>query len=487
MSQADHPVVMTESGPVMGKTKSGVQLFCGIPYATPPINERRFMAAKPPEPWSDILDATRFGLAAPQTASGGMTDRIDVPWSEDCLTLNVCTPAADDQARPVLVWIHGGGYRTGRSSIPWYNGTSFALRGDVVTVSVNYRLGAFGFAELAHLDASLSTSGVNGLLDQITALEWVRDNIRAFGGDPNRVTIAGESAGSFSVSTLLGSERAQGLFHRAIAQSGAAHHTMPKNTASTLTDQLLIAAGADTVDALKARGAADLLKDQQAVDRWLAKQPMTLGMSAFYPSEGNEVIPTTLLGAHASGVGAQVPLMIGTNKDEASLFIMNTLDQAGLNRQIQGFGATGDLQAAYADMFPTFDLTRLGIEMSTDYMFKIPTLRLLELRAQHATENYVYQFDWESRQGHLRATHALEIPFAFNTLDAPGVKEFIGPGQLPTELAFEMHDRWIAFIHGHAPWEAYRPEAPNRMHFAEASSVREADESARLKAWEGVR
>ena len=206
-----------------------------------------------------------------------MTDRVDPVWNEDCLTLNVCTPMADDGARPVLVWIHGGGYRTGRSSIPWYNGTSFAQRGDIVTVSINYRLGALGFAELSHLDSDLDTSGVNGLLDQIKALEWVQDNIRAFGGDPSRVTIAGESAGSFSVSTLLGSKRAEGLFHRAIAQSGAAHHTMRKADAQAISNQLLIEAGVSHVSDLQARGAGDILKDQIRVDRWLEQQSMNLG------------------------------------------------------------------------------------------------------------------------------------------------------------------------------------------------------------------
>ena len=487
MSDIENPVVLTTQGRVMGKTKAGVQLYCAIPYAAPPVGELRFRSPQPVDPWDDIHDSTRFGPAAPQTASGGMTDRVDPVWNEDCLTLNVCTPMADDGARPVLVWIHGGGYRTGRSSIPWYNGTSFAQRGDIVTVSINYRLGALGFAELSHLDGDLDTSGVNGLLDQIKALEWVQDNIRAFGGDPSRVTIAGESAGSFSVSTLLGSKRAEGLFHRAIAQSGAAHHTMRKADAQAISKQLLIEAGVSHVTDLQARSAGDILQDQIRVDRWLEQQSMHLGMSAFYPSEGNVVIPDTLLGAHEEGQGASIPLMIGTNKDEASLFIMGQVDEAALDRQLQGFGAGSELKARYQAMFPDFNLTQLATELSTDFMFKIPTLRLLAQRAKHGSEDYVYQFDWESRHGHLKATHALEIPFAFNTLEAAGVREFVGPGDLPSHVALKMHDRWITFIKGEAPWAQYSLSDPQRMHFDEESTLQLANEEARSAAWSGIR
>ena len=198
MSETTHPIVTTQSGELLGKARDGAWLFCGVPYAAPPIGERRFKAAAPVEPWGDVRDATRFSPAAPQIPSGGMTDSAPVRWSEDCLYLNVCTPGLDGARRPVLVWIHGGGYRTGQGAIPWYNGNSFARRGDLVVVSINYRLGALGFTDLSRFGSDYSTSGVNGLLDQIAALRWVQDNIAAFGGDPTRVTIAGGSAGGSS-------------------------------------------------------------------------------------------------------------------------------------------------------------------------------------------------------------------------------------------------------------------------------------------------
>ena len=158
-------VVSTTGGLVMGRQKNGVLLFCGIPYAMPATGDERFKRAAPAAPWSDILDATRFGPAAPQIPSGGMTDRVPVRWDEDCLTVNVNTPAIDDRKRPVLVWIHGGAYRTGQGAVPWYNGTSFALNGDIVVVSINYRLGALGFTDLSRFGDEYATSGINGILD----------------------------------------------------------------------------------------------------------------------------------------------------------------------------------------------------------------------------------------------------------------------------------------------------------------------------------
>ena len=199
------PIVETTSGPIEGREKNGTLLFAGVPYAAPPVGERRFKAAQPHEPWQEVRAAKRFGPAAPQSATGGLTASTEVRWDEDCLTLNISTPGADNKKRPVLFWIHGGAYRTGQGAIPWYSGDRFAAQGDIVVVSINYRLGALGFTDLTHLGPEYATSGVNGLFDQIVALRWVAENIERFGGNPAKVTIAGESAGGFAVSTLLAS------------------------------------------------------------------------------------------------------------------------------------------------------------------------------------------------------------------------------------------------------------------------------------------
>jgi para-nitrobenzyl esterase len=210
-------IVATTGGPVQGREKDGIFDFRGIPYAAPPVGELRFRPPQPVEPWADVRDVTRFGPMAPQNqgAMEAMFGAPPRPMDEDCLTLNVWTPGCDDAKRPVMVWIHGGAFLYGTGATPWYDGRTFA-RNDVVLVTINYRLGALGFL---HVDGQ----GNNGILDQVAALEWVRDNIAAFGGDPGNVTAFGESAGAMSVGTLLGLPAAKGLFVKAIPESGAAH------------------------------------------------------------------------------------------------------------------------------------------------------------------------------------------------------------------------------------------------------------------------
>src|SRR2546430_3183207 len=232
--------VETTTGAVQGRVKDGILDFRGIPYAAPPVGDLRFRPPQPVQPWSGVLDATHFGPMAPQN-QGAMERMFGAPprpMDEDCLTLNVWTPACDDGKRPVMVWIHGGDFLYGTGATPWYDGRSFA-RDDVVLVTINYRLGAFGFL---HVDGQ----GNNGILDQVSALEWVRDNIAAFGGDPGNVTAFGESAGAMSVGTLLGLPAAKGLFVKAIPESGAAHSPRTAEQAEHLARIFLAELGIDT-------------------------------------------------------------------------------------------------------------------------------------------------------------------------------------------------------------------------------------------------
>ena len=289
---ATQPVVELKDGALMGRIKDAVYLFSGIPYAAPPVGPARFKAAQPVQPWEGIRDATKFGPAAPQIPSGGMTDRVPVRWDEDCLTLNVATPSVTGDKKAVLVWIHGGAYRSGQGAIPWYNGASFATLGNIVVVTINYRLGALGFTDLSSFAEGYETSGVNGLLDQIKALEWVQNNIGAFGGDPERVTIAGESAGAFSVTTLLGAPRARGLFHRAIPQSGAAHHTLTQAQGRRVAELLMQETQSTDVQALIDCPVETLLNAQNTASARYHTERHSPGVQAFYPVCGNEIIPT---------------------------------------------------------------------------------------------------------------------------------------------------------------------------------------------------
>ena len=261
------PIANTAQGQVEGSERDGVLRFAGIPFAKPPVGDLRFRPPQPADPWDGVRPATAFGDTCMQSASpidalfGGQPE----PTSEDCLYLNVWTPALDGAERPVMVWIHGGAFMMGSGSSAMYDGASFARRGDVVFVSLNYRLAELGFSQLAHLDESYAGSGNCGILDQVAALEWVRDNIAGFGGDPGNVTIFGESAGGMSVGTLLGTPAAAGLFHKAIPQSGAAHNTVAAKVAAEVTDDLMTRLNARTVADLVAVPAADLLQPRADV------------------------------------------------------------------------------------------------------------------------------------------------------------------------------------------------------------------------------
>jgi para-nitrobenzyl esterase len=483
-------IAETTSGPIQGRVKDDVLLFAGIPYAAAPVGNNRFKAAGPVAPWREVRIATRFGPAAPQVPSGGMTDNAPVNWNEDCLFLNICTPSLDDSRRPVLFWIHGGGYRTGQGAIPWYNGASFALNGDIVVVSINYRLGAFGFTDLSRFGEEYATSGVNGILDQITALAWVRENIAGFGGDPDQVTIAGESAGGFAVATLLGCDPAQGLFHRAIAQSGAAHHTLSSAAGNKVADQLLAEVGTDAMAGLLQASADEILQAQLRVDESLGrrKDPVMGSVAPFYPVTGNEVLAVDPLTAIKSGVGHAVDVMLGSNKDEATLFIMGEVADEKLASEADNYGGGEALIGAYKRNLPGASVRELSIALSTDFVFRIPALRLAEARCEQQAETWLYLFNWESRNPKLKSTHALEIPFCFNNLSKPGVDTFIGEGPVPQGVADTMHAAWISFIRDGSPgWPAYELVDRATMCFDEESALVLDPDRDRRAAWDGIR
>jgi para-nitrobenzyl esterase len=312
--------VTTTAGQVRGIEHGDGLRFAGIPFAAPPVGDLRWAPPAPVEPWDGVRDAKAFGATALQnpdmlTAFLGM---VPEPQDEDCLFLNVRTPASDDARRPVMVWIHGGAFIFGSGSSPLYDGTPIVDGGDVVLVTVNYRLGAFGFLELGWVDDEVAGSGNVGLMDQVAALEWVRDNIAAFGGDPGNVTIFGESAGAMSVTSLLAAESAKGLFHKAIAQSGAAQAIATPAQAESSARSVVEGLGVSTLAELRALTPEQILdvQGQLMIQAFTNPEPLLeAGVSAglpFRPVSDGHFLPSSVLAAIRGGSAGGVPVMTGT-------------------------------------------------------------------------------------------------------------------------------------------------------------------------------
>ena len=498
------PVVTIGQGTLEGLERDGILQFRGIPYAAAPVGERRFLAPAPPESWEGVRDATRFGHMSVQE-SGGITaflgDAVDSS-SEDCLFLNVQTPACDDAARPVMVWIHGGGFINGSSSTPWYDGTALAQRGDVVVVSLNYRLGALGFLWLGDLDDRYRSSGVNGLLDQAAALAWVRDNIAAFGGDPDNVTIFGESAGAMSVSTLLALPAARGLFHKAIAQSGAAHNTFTPAMGAAMTEQFMERLGVTDLDGLLNASADEIAAAATKVEAKLYDDPSGLGgptgialAMAFQPVVDGTHLPESPLVAAAQGRAMDVPFLTGTNLDEWNLFALMSPggldDPKLLDRLERIFGDGHPVRAAYSADRPDATPDDLWNAVLTDATFRIPAIRLVEARAAATSETWQYLFTWATPAfgGVVKSCHALEIPFVFGVLDNHGAELFLGG---PVDdgmraLSESMQDAWLAFArHGDPGWEAWNPTDRPTQRFDIEREVLRDPMAAERRVWDGV-
>ena len=460
-------IVETTTGSVEGRVKDGICDFRGIPYAAPPVGPLRFRPPQPVEPWAGVRDATRFGPMAPQSL--GAMERLfgapPRPMDEDCLTLNIWTPACDDAKRPVMVWIHGGAFLYGTGATPWYDGRSFA-RDDVVLVTINYRLGAFGFL---HVDGQ----GNNGILDQVAALEWVRDNIAAFGGDPGNVTAFGESAGAMSVGTLLGLPAAKGLFVKAIPESGAAHTPRTADQAEELVDVFLTALdvdnGPEAVERLRRLPVQTLLDAQgKIVEQEMGARGHGL---PFTPVVDGVVLPERPIDAIGKGQAAGVSVLVGTTRDEWKLFTMMDsaiagLDDDGAARRLGGMisdrSRATDVIAYYRTAHPGTSIPDLWSAVGTDVIFRIPAVRLAERQSALGNDVFMYRFDYATPVfgGVLGACHGLEIPFVFESLDK-GAEMFVGPlNDDLRALARRMHESWVVFARTGEPAADGLPEWP---------------------------
>ena len=497
-----NPIVETRYGKVQGNEQGSISAWKGIPFAQPPIGQRRFRAPQPPEPWTDVLDAAKFSATAPQVqempvgmvGAGGAVDQR--PMSEDCLYLNIWSPGADQEKRPVMVWIHGGAFTLGSASDPWYDGTSFAANHNIVVVTLNYRLGILGFVYLKDLAGEDATyTGNCGLLDQIAALQWVRDNIAAFGGDPDNVTVMGESAGAMSIGTLLGMPAAQGLFQRAILQSGAGDSNMPTRPRATKVAQALLAKlGLETsqLSALAAVPLEALLKIQPELGREFG------GILAYSPIIDSDTLPQHPLAMIAQGSAANVAILTGTNRDEWRLFAMMSggpkVDEE-LLKWIFGDEARQALTMyteARADKSPEL----AWIDIMGDMVFRIPEIRLAEAQVQQGTPVWMYRFDWESPVfgGVLGAAHAVEVPFVWNTLDTEIARRFTGDSPTRQPLADLMHATWATFIRsgnpaisGQPAWPPYDLERRATMIFSDVAYVVDDPQGQVRALWKDAR
>lgn len=493
-------LVETRYGQVRGTNRGAVSVWKGIPFARPPVGELRFRAPQPPAAWSHVHDATAFGTIAPQaTLQGngflGARRLTQEPASEDCLYLNIWSPVpqGDGKKRPVLVWMHGGAFTMGSGSTASYDGANFAMHGDVVVVTLNYRLGALGFLYLGELAGErYVTSGNNGLLDQIAALQWVRDNIEAFGGDPDAVTVFGESAGAMSIGALLAMPASKGLFVRAILQSGAAHSVRSKETASVITREFLQALN------LSENEMASLL--QTPVDDLLAAQAAVVSKHntlAFAPVVDGVSLPLAPNAAIASGVAKDVAVLIGTNRDEMKLFragVSATVpDESVLKRT---FGVAADKAiATYTSARPGLPLSDVWTGVLTDQVFRIPAIRLAEKQAQQGAPVWMYRFDWATPAfgGLFGGCHALEIPFVWDNLETAGLAMLIQDFAGRQQLANRMHFAWIAFARTGNPntpelpnWPTYSTDHRATMLFDEECRMVDDPQSEERRLWKGL-
>lgn len=491
-----NPVVETTSGKLAGRVQDGVARFLGIPYARPPVGARRFRPPEPPETWTGVRDASVFGDSAPQIALGpGALPGMGVgAQSEDCLHLNVWTPAADAGRRPVLVWIHGGGFIVGSGSQSSYDPVALVSRGDVVVVTLNYRLGALGFLYLGARGASrLGTTANIGLLDQIEALAWVRDNASGFGGDPENVTIFGESSGGRSVATLLGTPAARGLFQRAIAQSGAASHGHDEAGARAIADELLrdLGISEDSTRALRDVPIEALLETQARI---VARRAGTPAWLPFQPVVDGVVLPEPPLEAIRSGLSRDIPLLLGTNRDEWKLFAamdprLRDLDESGLLSRIAERVPGKDVATARAliDGYRRSGEARVGTTpldlfcaLETDRVYRIPALRLADATRKAGASVHAYQFTWPAALlgGALGACHGVEIPFVFGNTRSPAGRVFAGDGPAVDRLEAQVTGAWPGFARTGQPrardlpdWPAYTVEHRETMILGAACEV----------------
>lgn len=481
-------VTRTEAGDVAGYTQADLYIFKGIPYA----RAERFMPPQAPEKWEGVRSCRAFGPTCPQAVRGGwQSDELAFAFDwddgypgEDCLRVNIWTPGLNDGGkRPVMVWLHGGGYSAGSGQeLPSYDGANLARKGDAVVVTLNHRLNVLGFLDLSAFGAEYADSGNAGLLDLVAALRWVNRNIEAFGGDPGNVTIFGQSGGGGKVSTLLATPSAAGLFHKAIVQSGSMLRTMEQKYSRRIGSALVEELGLqpEQVDKLKTIPYEQLLAaGEKAVARIKAeaeKEGISTFIFGWAPTVDGEVLPAQPFDPQAPEQSRDIPLLVGTTLHEFTMstympyFRTITEEQAVEYLRKKYAERTDEFLAAFRKAYPEHQPKDL---VDMDFVFRPGAVEQARLKAeQQGAPVYMYLFGWESpvMDGMLRSTHCMEIPFVFD--NAARHASMTGGSREAQALADKMSRAWISFartgnphVDGLPAWKPYTAESGATMYF----------------------
>jgi para-nitrobenzyl esterase len=466
-------IVQTKQGKLEGQTSKSSYSFLGIHYGADTGGQNRFLPPQPVQSWSGVRKADQMGNRCPQPVinmpgeMGTVLSFSDLPTSEDCLVLNVWTPRVHDHAkRAVMVWLHGGGFFLGSGGDKYYEGSNLAGKNDVVVVTLNHRLAVFGYLYLGNeAGPAYADSQLVGMLDIVQALQWVKDNIAQFGGDPHNVTIFGQSGGGSKVSALTAMPSAQGLFQKGIIESGAAVHLGSIADATVTRDKVLANLGLKSVD-------MDKLRSVSTQDLMMAGAKA--GLLAFFPAVDGKILPTHPFDPVASPLSAKVPIMVGSTKDEATnVFLTDptwqTMTDADLVKRVSasvGPELAPKVIEMYRSSAPTDKPMHLWTSIVTDQMFTRSSVLLAERKVeQHAAPVYMYKINWNSPVlgGKLRAPHAVELPFVFDNVDVSA--GLVGAGPTQNQMAEMMSRTFAAFartgnpnVKGYPHWPAYTLE-----------------------------